>query len=159
MQTRVAVLLVMLAGAARPAAADSTFTLGVDPDLVAGAEALQLGRFEEGVALTEAGLGAAVTPDQRASALNNLCAGYVALRRYDIAVVHCSESLDLAPGWQAYNNRAIAYLGQGLLKMARRDVLRGLRLNPDGERLQQVRAMVEQASRRHPGERERDPIA
>lgn len=159
MKTRAALLLGILAAAARPAAADSTLTLGVDPDLVAGAEALQLGRFKEGVALTESGLRGAVTVDQRASALNNLCAGYTALRRYDIAVIHCSESLGISPRWQAYNNRAIAYLGQGLVKMARRDVLRGLQLNPDAERLQQVRAMVEEAARRHPGERERDPIA
>ena len=136
--------LSVLAVTAAHADGDGVFTLGVDGDLVAGADALSHGRFEEGIELTAAGLGSAITRDQRASALNNLCAGHAALRRYAIAVVYCSESLELEPGWQAYNNRAIAYLGQGLLRLARRDVERGLALNPDDERLLQVRSMVEE---------------
>jgi tetratricopeptide (TPR) repeat protein len=160
MRTTTALLLAALTATAVPVAADSTFTLGVNPDLVAGSEALLLGRFEEGIALTQTGLGAFVTPDQRASALNNLCAGYTGLRRYDIAIVHCSESLKLDPGsWHAYNNRALAYLGKGLVKLARRDVRRGLRLNPGAERLLKVQGMVEAAALRHAGEAERDPIA
>ena len=151
-----AVAVIALLAAAAVAEADDVFTLGVDADLSAGAEALSRGRFEEGIELTAAGLGAAISRDQRASALNNLCAGHVALRRYSIAVVYCSESLDLSPGWQAYNNRAIAYLGQGLIRMARRDVERGLAINPDADRLLQVRDMVEE--RAGTDARDRDPI-
>jgi tetratricopeptide (TPR) repeat protein len=135
-------------------------TLGVNPDLAAGAAALQRGRFEEGIARTQAGLDSVIPPGHRASALSNLCAGLTALRQYDIAIVHCSASLEADPGnWQAYNNRALAYLGKGLLRLARRDVRRGLRINPGGENLRRVEAMVEDAERRRPPGREPDPIA
>ena len=147
-------VLTLLGASTVHAGDDGVFTLGVDGDLVAGADALSRGRFEEGIELTASGLGSAISRDQRASALNNLCAGHAALRRYAIAVVYCSESLDLEPGWQAYNNRAIAYLGQGLVRLARRDVELGLALNPGDERLLQVRAMVEERA----GEGPRDPI-
>lgn len=141
-------------------AAESTYTLGAHPDLVAGAEALQLGRFELGIARTLSGLEAVVTPDQRASGLNNLCAGYTALRKYDIAIVHCSASLEISAGnWQVYNNRALAYLGKGMTRLARRDVRRGLKLNPNAEKLRQVEAMVEQALQRSRPGGEPDPIA
>src|SRR3990172_3730689 len=124
MRKGLAVLLGSLgaAGPRTPPARGGTGTLGAGPDLVAGAAALQLGRFEQGIELTRAGLDRVVTPLERASALNNLCAGYTALRQYDVAIVHCSASLDLHPGgWQAYNNRALAYLGSGMAQLARRD--------------------------------------
>jgi tetratricopeptide (TPR) repeat protein len=131
----------------------------VNPDLVAGAQALQRGRFEEGIARTQSGLDTFVTREQRAAALSNLCAGYTALGKYDIAVIHCSASLELEPGWQAYNNRALAYLGKGLLRLAGRDCTQGLILNPDSEQLLQVRVLVEEAGRRRSGRTLPDPTA
>ncbi len=162
MRARAAVLLGGLAALADGtlAAAESSVTFGPHPDLVAGAEALQLGRFEQGIARTLAGLEAVVTPQQRASALNNLCAGYIALRQYDTAIVHCSAALEIDSGsWQAYNNRALAYLGKGLVRLARRDLRRGLQLNPHAEKLRQVEALVEEALRRPEAGRDRDTIA
>lgn len=142
----------------RLAEAQSTSVFGADPNLLAGAEALRLGRFQEGITLTQAGLNGSVGSDQRASALNNLCAGYVGLYQYDIAIVHCSEALELDPvNWQAYNNRAIAYLGKGLIRLARRDVRRGLQLNPDSDRLHRVEILVEEAAGRRAGRRDSDP--
>ena len=159
-RTRNAVLPLLLVAVGTPgmAAADSMVTLGVSEDLVAGAEALQRGRYEEGIARTQSGLDGYVTRDDRAAALSNLCAGYTALGKYDIAVVHCSASLELDPGWQAYNNRALAYLGKGLVRLARRDVGRGLALNPQGDRLLRVQGLVEEAARRRSAFKERDPI-
>jgi tetratricopeptide (TPR) repeat protein len=141
------------------AGADSAVTFGVNADLVAGAEALQRGRYEEGITRTQAGLDTFVTRDQRAAALSNLCAGYTALGKYDIAVVHCSASLELDPGWQAYNNRALAYLGKGLIRLAGRDCAEGLVLNPDSEQLLRVKVLVEEAGRRRNGRGSPDPSA
>jgi tetratricopeptide (TPR) repeat protein len=150
-------MLVGLAGY-RQVPADSVSIIGAAPDLVAGAEALQRGRYEEGLALTRAGMRELLSPDQRAAALNNLCAGYTALRLHDIAIVYCTESLQITPGsWQACNNRALAYLGKGLLMLARRDVLRGLELNPGAAPLQQVLLLVDEAERRRPTGPEREP--
>lgn len=160
MCTRIAMLALLIAafGAAGAATADSMVTFGVSPELVAGAEALERGRYEEGISRTQAGLDQFVTREQRASALSNLCAGYTGLAKYDIAVVHCSASLALEPGWQAYSNRALAYLGKGLVRLARRDVRRGLALNPNADKLLRVQALVEEAGRRRPGWSERDSI-
>ena len=128
-------------------AAESFAYFGVNPDLVAGAEALERGRFAAGVEHTLAGLRVEISPDQRASALNNLCAGYVGLGQYDLAIVHCSEALQLDPGsWQALNNRAIAYLAKRQWRLARRDAGKGLALNPASEKLQRVWQMVEEAA-------------
>jgi tetratricopeptide (TPR) repeat protein len=152
---RIALLLVL---AAASAPADET-VLGPNPDLVAGAAALERGRYEEGVELTRTGLSAVVSSDMRASALNNLCAGYTALRQYDLAIVHCTESLQIDENrWQAYNNRALAYLGKGMVQLARRDVLRGLEISPMAQRLLQVAAVVEEAVAQ-PRSRDPDPIA
>src|SRR3990172_7946642 len=118
MRIRIAILAgVLLAiGAGGPALADSTVRFGASPGLVAGAEALRSGRFEEGIALTLSGLDEFVTAEDRAAGLSNLCAGFIALRKFDIAVVHCSASLELNPRWQAYSNRALAYLSKGLIR-------------------------------------------
>jgi tetratricopeptide (TPR) repeat protein len=159
-RTRIAKLpgLLIAIGMAGPASADSAVTFGVSPDLVAGAEALERGHYEEGISHTQAGLDQFVTREQRASALSNLCAGYTGLGKYDVAVVHCSASLALTPGWQAYSNRALAYLGKGLVRLARRDVRRGLALNPDAAKLLRVQALVEEAGRRHPGWNDQDSL-
>jgi len=150
--------LLIAIGGVGPAGADSTVTFGTNRDLVAGADALQRGRFEEGITRTQSGLDTFVTREQRTAALSNLCAGYTALGKYDVAVVHCSASLELGPGWQAYNNRALAYLGKGLIRLARRDYMEGLTLNPDAEQLLRVKELVEEADRRRSGRDSRDPI-
>lgn len=141
-------------------AGDGATYLGVDPNLVAGVEALERGRYRDGVEYTRAGLGAAVSQDHRAAALSNLCAGYAGLRQYDLAIVHCSEALGIEPeNWHALNNRAIAYLGKGQLRLARRDVLAGLELHPDSDTLKRVAALVEAAARApHALDDDRDPL-
>lgn len=159
MLPRVALLLGLLIGFAPHGRADQSLLLGPDPDLVAGAEALLSGRFEEGVSLTQTGLNHVVTSEQRTAGLTNLCAGYTALRRYELAVVHCTEALTLDPQrWQAYSNRALAYLGQGRVRLARLDVIRGIELAPKAQRLLQVAALVEEAAGKPADGPERDSM-
>jgi Flp pilus assembly protein TadD len=162
MRERFAAVLVLLF-TVRGAVAEGSFdavVIGPNPDLVEGAEALQRGDFETGVRLTRAGLALAVTGAERAAGLNNLCAGYTALARYDLAIVHCTESLELdGTRWQPYSNRALAYLGKGMLTLARRDVTRGLELAPYAQRLLQVAALVQEAAGRARDAPEPDPIA
>lgn len=161
MDTRIIALTGLLAATGgATASADSAATFGANPDLVAGAEALLHGLYEEGIAHTQAGLlDTFLTLEERAAALSNLCAGYLGLGKYDIAIVHCSASLELSPGWQAYSNRALAYLGKRMLRLARRDYTLGLTLNPHAEQLLKVKALVEEAGRRNGGRNAHDPIA
>jgi tetratricopeptide (TPR) repeat protein len=160
MRTVVFPLVLCVAAQTGHAAGENFTYLGTNPELAAGAQALERGRFAEGIELTLAGLRAEVSADNRASALNNLCAGYTGLAQYDIAIVHCSEALQLDPGsWHAYNNRAIAYLGKGQLRLARRDVRAGLAINPLSDKLRQVSDMVERASSRPRSRRDApDPL-
>jgi hypothetical protein len=154
------IALVLLHPAASWAAGPADpVVIGANPDLVAGAEALQKGDFPTGVRLTRAGLAGVVGASERAAGLNNLCAGYTALAQYDLAIVHCTASLELdASRWQPYSNRALAYLAKGMLAPARRDVTRGLELEPLAQRLLQVAALVQEAAgRSRPPEV--DPIA
>lgn len=146
-------------GAGEAVLADSSVTFGVSPELAAGAEALRRGQFEVGIALTQSGLEQFVTSEDRAGGLSNLCAGYIGLRKYDIAVVHCSAALQLRPRWQAYSNRALAYLSKGLIRLAERDCQEGLVLNPDSELLLRVKGLVEEAVRRRPVREGPDPTA
>jgi tetratricopeptide (TPR) repeat protein len=137
----------LLCGAASAQQAVADY-LGVDPDLARGAEALELHRFAEGVEYTLRGLPAASSTQNRAAALNNLCAGYAALAKYELAIARCTESLALDPAnWQAYNNRALAYLAKGLFELAERDVRSGLALQPAAGPLKKVDAMVQAAIR------------
>jgi tetratricopeptide (TPR) repeat protein len=100
--------------AAYAASPESTTVIGVNEDLADGARALQMGDFEEGIRLTIAGLKVETSPRDRASGLSNLCAGYTAAKQYAEAIDSCSQSLRIdAENWQAYNNRALAYLGNG----------------------------------------------
>jgi tetratricopeptide (TPR) repeat protein len=138
--------LLIAAGAPANEAYQSSTIIGTQPDLAAGARALQLRQFDDGVRLTLQGLKLEVSRRQRASGLSNLCAGYAALERYDEAIESCNAALDLnAPRWRVYNNRALALLGKGQVIAARRDVDAGLALNPDSNSLRKVLQLVEVA--------------
>ena len=138
-------LVACLLVATSPAfAADNLFTLGTNAYLSDGAEALFAGDYERGIELTLEGLRREVAPGQRTAALSNLCAGYAGAKRYVEAQVACSEAIQLrATNWRAFNNRAIAHLGQGNYSAARQDVAQGLRLHPDSRQLHKVQAMID----------------
>lgn len=134
----------LLAGAMPVAAADSVSVLGVNVHLADGTRALFAGDYDSGIELTLAGLKGHVPPGQRTAALSNLCAGYVGAQRFEEAELACSRAIALrSTNWRAYNNRAIAYLGQGNFPAARQDVEQGLALHPDSRQLHKVRDMIQ----------------
>jgi tetratricopeptide (TPR) repeat protein len=121
-----------------------------NPDLVEGSVALQSGEYERGVELTLAGLARPTNPRDRSAGLANLCAGYVALRQYDLALVRCSQALAIDPdNWRALNNRAGAWLGLGERAAALTDLRRGLAINPDASTLQRSLEIVLREQQRH----------
>jgi tetratricopeptide (TPR) repeat protein len=140
--------VVLLCGLAGHADEKSSTSLGVNPDLSAGAQALQFGDYEEGIRLTQLGLKATIRPNDRIGALSNLCAGYVGNREYEEALRYCNRALRLDDrNWHAYNNRSLAYLGLDQVDKARSDLERGLELNPQSSSLKIIQRMVERAEK------------
>ena len=125
------------------ASPESTHTIGANQQLSEGARALQIGDYDEGIRLTLEGLKSQPIQRDRASALNNLCAGYVANREFDEAITQCSAAIQIdGRNWRMYNNRALAYLGKGQIGAATRDAQKGLALNPQGRTLIKVQSMI-----------------
>jgi len=121
---------------------------GLDPALQEGAFALRMGNYEEGLSLTLAGLDSTVTRRNKVNALINLCAGYVGTGEYVKALQYCDQALKLNDqNWHAYNNRALALLGVGLIVAARSDLDKGFALNPDSATLAKVALMVDEQER------------
>jgi len=122
---------------------------GLDPALQDGAFALRMGNYEEGLSLTLAGLDSVVTRRNKVNALSNLCAGYVGIEEFVKALEYCDQALELNDrNWHAYNNRALALLGIGLVVAARDDLEKGFALNPDSATLAKVARMVNEQERR-----------
>jgi Flp pilus assembly protein TadD len=83
--------------------------------------------------------------------MSNLCAGFAGTQEYNLAVAHCNAALEIDDSnWQAYNNRAFAFLRLGDLAAAQKDIDRGLELNPDSGQLKSVQKLVREASIRKP---------
>ena len=77
--------------------------------------------------------------------MNNLCAGYAALGRYDAAIHICNILLAKNErDWRAYNNRALAYMGAGDLDQAKLDVDKGLVINPRSRKLRQAAELIDE---------------
>jgi len=139
--------VILLSGLAGHAQNEASISIGVNPQLSEGAQALEFGNYDEGIRLTELGLKSTVRPRDRIGALSNLCAGYVGSREYAEALRYCNRSLRLDDrNWHAYNNRSLAYLGMGDLKNAQRDVEKGLAINPQSSSLKTVEKMVQTAA-------------
>jgi tetratricopeptide (TPR) repeat protein len=141
------VALAAQAAAAPPATSipstSSTTVIGANELLSAGAEELQRGNFQQGVDLTLAGLERPNAPQDRAAGLANLCAGYVGLRQYELALAKCSESIELnSANWRTWNNRAAAYMGKGMVEAALSDVQTGLQLSPQSGTLKKTKQIV-----------------
>ncbi|MBT76852.1 MAG: tetratricopeptide repeat protein [Gammaproteobacteria bacterium] len=122
--------------------------IGTNPLLSAGANALRIGDFEEGVSLTLDGLDASMTPRQRAIAFSNVCAGYIGLRQFAKALETCDKALDLNDrNWRIYNNRALALLNAGRIVAAREDIKKGFALNPGSSTLAKVANLIKARAR------------
>ena len=143
-------LLLLMLGRPLPAAAVDDFVGSIsvlgppNRELFDGAQSLERGDFVRGVALTQAGLKSpGVSRDDRAAGECNLCAGYAALRNWDLALAHCVASIELNPdNWRTYNNRAAAYVGRGELDKALADVETGLGLAPHSDTLKRSLQIV-----------------
>ena len=144
----VAAALPSLACAETPAASANT-VIGPNVMLADGAEALMRGDWQKGIQLTQMGLTFAVSQQDRASALANLCAGYAGLKQYQRALEHCDQSIALvSDNWRTWQNRAAANLGLGKIDESLRDIQRGLQLNPDSDSLQKTLAIARDHEKR-----------
>jgi tetratricopeptide (TPR) repeat protein len=150
------VILCAAVAAALPASAlaetpssGSNTVIGPNVMLADGAEALMRGEWERGIQLTQMGLTFAVSAEDRASALANLCAGFAALKQYQRALEHCDKSIEISnDNWRTWQNRAAANLGLGKIEESLRDVQRGLQINPDSDSLQKTLAIARDHEKR-----------
>jgi len=135
---------VMILAPTLPVSASENVTVfGPNPELAAGAFALQVGDYETGVERTRLGLKSEKSRKDRATGFNNLCAGLVGLRQYAEALEACNASAEInGANWRVYNNRSLAYLGLGRIERARVDLNRGLELNPGARKLREVADMI-----------------
>jgi tetratricopeptide (TPR) repeat protein len=124
--------------------AQSATVLGpANPMLRQGTQALQSGHYEEGVRLTLAGLDQPNSVKDKAAAHSNICAGYVALKRFDEALEHCNLALDLdRNNWRTFNNRAAVFVGLKKFDLAMTDVNTGLEIAPGSETLLKSKEVV-----------------
>lgn len=132
----VSFLLCAAAGAATDTAQSVTVLGPTNQYLSDGAAALEIGRFEEGIRLSLAGLQVVSSRRDEAAGHSNVCAGYAALKRWQEALPHCNRSLEIDRGnWRAFNNRAAVYVGLKLYDFAITDVQSGLGLAPGSRTL------------------------
>lgn len=124
--------------------ADSRTVLGVGNEyLSAGAEAIRLGQYDEGIRLTKLGLERFATPRDKAAALSNLCAAHAAKKEPDAAIPYCTESLTINDAnWRAYSNRAYALYLKREFDQADADLDIALSINPNAKQMPQIRGMM-----------------
>ena len=124
--------------------ADSRTVLGVGNEyLAAGAEAIRTKQYDEGIRLTKLGLERPASPRDRAGALSNLCAAYAAKGEWDLAIKHCTESLEInGENWRAYNNRSYAYYLKGRYRQADADLKKAIAINPNARQMATIRGMI-----------------
>ena len=124
--------------------ADSRTVLGVANEyLAAGAEAIRLKEYDEGIRLTKIGLERPTSPRDRSAALSNLCAAHAAKNEPDAAIGYCTQSLDINDtNWRAYSNRAYAYYLKKMFDEADADLDVALSINPNAKQMPQIRGMM-----------------
>jgi len=118
--------------------------------LVAGAEAIRIGRYDEGIRLTQRGLERRDTSDQnRAAGLSNLCAAFAAKNSPDDAIDYCTQSLEISEiNWQAWSNRSYAYWLKSMYDEAASDLNRAMAINDRARQLSQIRGMLNESGLR-----------
>ena len=123
---------------------DSRTVLGpANEYLSAGAEAIRVKQYDEGIRLTKLGLERPASPRDRSAGLSNLCAAHAARNEPDLAIGYCSESLAIVDAnWRAYSNRAYAYYLKRMFDQADADLDVALALNPSAKQMPQIRGMM-----------------
>jgi tetratricopeptide (TPR) repeat protein len=123
---------------------DSRTVIGVANEyLAAGAEAIRVKEYDEGIRLTKLGLERPASPRDRSAALSNLCAAHAAKNEPDLAIGYCTESLGINDSnWRAYSNRAYAYYLKRMFDEADADLDVALSINPNARQMPQIRGMM-----------------
>jgi len=123
---------------------DSRTVIGVANEyLAAGAEAIRIKEYDEGIRLTKLGLERPASPRDRSAALSNLCAAHAAKNEPDLAIGYCTESLGINDAnWRAYSNRAYAYYLKRMFDQADADLDVALSINPNAKQMPQIRGMM-----------------
>jgi hypothetical protein len=104
---------------------------------------MRVGNWQRGVELTLEGLKRPNAQHDVAAALSNLCAGYVGLRQFELALKSCDDSLARNDStWRTWTTRAAAHLGKGMYDAALQDVETGLERAPASNTLKKTRAIV-----------------
>lgn len=112
-----------------------------NPDLAEGARRLIAGDTEEGIRLTRLGLDVAAGSRERQAGLSNLCAGYLRLEQYEVALGYCNSALDLNPrNWRALCNRALTYIMLGQYDDADIDLDLAESIAPSARSIKETRA-------------------
>jgi tetratricopeptide (TPR) repeat protein len=144
--TMLAALLICSAPAIAQQASNtnsSNTVIGANAMLSEGSTALLSGDWQRGLELTRMGLSQALSPEDRAAGLANMCAGHAALRQFDKGLEYCNQSLAISEdNWRAWQNRAACNLGLGRIEESLRDLQRGLALNPHSDALQKTLAIA-----------------
>jgi tetratricopeptide (TPR) repeat protein len=124
--------------------ADSRTVLGVSNEyLAAGAEAIRLKDYDEGIRLTKLGLERPTSPRDKSAAFSNLCAAHAAKNEPDPAIGYCNDALAINDAnWRAYSNRAYAYYLKRMFDEADVDLDKALSLNPSAKQMPQIRGMM-----------------
>jgi tetratricopeptide (TPR) repeat protein len=124
--------------------ADSRTVFGAANEyLAAGAEAIRVKLYDEGIRLTKLGLERPASPRDRSAGLSNLCAAHAAKNEPDLAIGYCTESLAISDAnWSAYSNRAYAYYLKRMFDEADADLDMALSLNPNARQMPQIRGMM-----------------
>ncbi len=123
--------------------AGSKVVLGVrNQPLKAGADSLLAGDFEVGVRQTHRGLAQAHGSREEEAGLSNLCAGYLQLGKYVMALQYCNMLLVRnEKNWRGYNNRALIYIKTEQWDKAEADLIKGEELNGGAYTLKVARSM------------------
>lgn len=154
-------LFFLFAGGAEAAqdSAQSITVLGApNQRLAEGSVALEMGRYEDGIRLSLAGLKVSNTRRDEAAGHSNVCAGYAALKRWHEALPHCNRSLELdRENWRAFNNRAAVYVGLKLYDFAMNDVNAGLEISPKSRILHKSLEVVKEHREAAQRDRRRRP--
>jgi len=154
-----AALILLSAMAPALTVAQSATVIGSPNQLLTdGARAMEAGRFDEGVRLTLAGLEQPSKPTDIAAGHSNICAAYAYLKRFDEALPHCNQALELDnTNWRTYNNRAAVFVGLKKFDLAMTDVNAGLELAPDSATLRKSRQVVTEHHEAFVRDRRRKP--
>ena len=139
------VLIVAIMAVCQPLAAQQNKTV-VGPSNVAladGANELLAGNAEEGIRLSLLGLQRSASKEDRRVGFSNLCAGYIMLEQYELALDYCDRALELdASHWRAISNRALVYLKLKRYEEAEQDLRRGLQIAPNARTLKRVSQLL-----------------